>query len=251
LAKIFLVGAGPGDPDLLTVKALRLLARAEIVLHDSLVGAEILALINPGAEIVDAGKRCGGKAMAQGEICRLLVEAAGTGRVVVRLKGGDPMIFGRASEEMAALRGAGFEFEVVPGITAACAAAAGAQISLTQRGIARGLHVLTGHGAEGGLPAHDWGALVRSGGTIAVYMGANTLPGLAAHLIEAGMAPDLPAMAVENAGCATARETVATLSTLPRGLRTLAPLGPVLVLIGEAVAAADRRLAVLEAVPVG
>ncbi|WP_297371613.1 uroporphyrinogen-III C-methyltransferase [Acidocella sp.] len=247
MAKTFLIGAGPGDPDLLTLRAARLLGQAEIVLHDALVGEGILQLANPAAELVDVGKRFAGKAMAQAEICRKLVAAARTGKLVVRLKGGDPMIFGRATEEMEALTAAGFEFEVVPGVTAACAAAAGARMSLTRRGVARSLHFLTGHGAEGGLPAHDWGALVRAGGTIAVYMGGHTLAGLAAHLIEAGMAPGLPALAVENAGRAEAREIAGTLATLPRRLREAKPLGPVLLLLGEALGPETVRAATREA----
>jgi len=226
MSGVFLVGAGPGDPELLTLKAARLIAAAEVVLFDSLVNPHILAL--------DLGKRCGRRSASQAEICRLLVEEARTGRMVVRLKGGDPMIFGRATEEMDALRAAGIGFEVVPGITAATAVAAGLRLSLTQRGIARSLHVLTGHGAEGGLPEHDWVALTKSGGTLAIYMGGETLPGLAAHFIEAGMEPAMPAILIENASLPEERHIAATIATLPGLHVAQGATGPVLILVGEA-----------------
>ncbi|MDD2706227.1 MAG: uroporphyrinogen-III C-methyltransferase [Acidocella sp.] len=240
MTRVFLVGSGPGDPDLLTVKALRLLQTAEVVLYDSLAGKAILALANPAAELIDVGKRCGKTSTAQAEICRLLVAAARTGKRVVRLKGGDAMIFGRATEEMEALRAAGIGFEVVPGITAASAAASVLQVSLTRREIARSLHILAGHGAESGLPAHDWVALTRSGGTLAVYMGSKTLPGLAAHFIEAGMAPEMPALAVENASMPGQGVLRGSIATLPRLVARAAPTGPVLVLIGAALADATE-----------
>ncbi len=235
MTKIFLVGAGPGDPELLTLKALRALQTATIVLHDSLIGPEILDFA-PQAELVDVGKRCGRHSTPQAEICRLLVEAAQAGHIVVRLKGGDPMVFGRATEEMDALRAHGLAFEVIPGVTTATAAAASLQRSLTQRGIARTLHFLTGHGAEDGLPAHDWVALAQAGGTLAVYMGAKTLPGLASHLIEAGMRTDMPAVAIENVSRSTERVLGGTVATLPRGLANAKLAGPVLLLIGQALA---------------
>jgi len=234
--KVHLAGAGPGGADLLTVKTLRLLERAEIVLHDSLIGADVLALANPNATLIDVGKRCGGKASPQAEICRLLVEAAHSGARVLRLKGGDPMIFGRATEEMEALRAAGIPFEVVPGVTAASAAAAALAASLTRRDISRAVHFLAAHGSEGGLPPHDWAALAAAGGTLAVYMGVRTLPVLAARLTAAGMSPDMPAAAVENVSLPGQRIWRASLGTLPGLLAQAAPGGPVLLLIGEALA---------------
>jgi uroporphyrin-III C-methyltransferase len=235
-AKVFLAGAGPGGADLLTVKTLRLLERAEVVLHDSLIGADVLALANPNATLIDVGKRCGGKASPQAEICRLLVEAAHSGALVLRLKGGDPMIFGRATEEMEALRAAGIPFEVVPGVTAASAAAAALAASLTRRDISRAVHFLAAHGSEGGLPPHDWAALAAAGGTLAVYMGVRTLPVLAAKLTAAGMSPDMPAAAVENVSLPGQRIWRASLGTLPGLLAQAAPAGPVLLLIGQALA---------------
>ena len=233
MSRVALVGAGPGDPELLTLKAARLLMNAEIVLHDSLVDKRIIAIANSQAHIIDVGKRCGRHSATQETICGILVQKARAGYRVVRLKGGDPMIFGRASEEMEALREAGIGFDVIPGITAASAAAAGLRLSLTQRNTARTLHILTGHGADGGLPEHDYGALTKSGGTLAVYMGGETQPGLAAHFIEAGMEPSMPAILIESASLSDERHTHATIATLPGLHRARAASGPVLVLIGE------------------
>jgi len=234
MTHVALVGAGPGDPDLLTLKAFRLIQQADILLYDSLADARIVRMAASDCETIDVGKRCGKHSASQREICELLVAAAKTGAKVVRLKGGDPMIFGRATEEMAALDAAGIAYEIVPGITAATAAAASLQKSLTKRATARSLHFLTGHGAEGGLPAHDWVSLTKSGGTLVVYMGARTLAGLAAHFIEAGMDPATPAIAVENASLATQRNVSATIATLPRILAAMTTTGPVLLLIGAA-----------------
>jgi uroporphyrin-III C-methyltransferase/precorrin-2 dehydrogenase/sirohydrochlorin ferrochelatase/uroporphyrin-III C-methyltransferase len=234
MTHVFLVGAGPGDPELLTLKAARLIGAAEIILYDSLVDPRTLALAAPTARLIDVGKRCGRHSASQAEICALLVAEARTGGRVVRLKGGDPMVFGRATEEMEALRAEHIDFEIIPGITAATAAAARLELSLTRRGIARSLHFLTGHGAEGGLPAHDWVSLTKSGGTLVVYMGSQTLPGLAAHFIEAGMATEMPAIAIENATLPGERSLHGTIATLPGMLAREQVDGPVLILIGEA-----------------
>ncbi len=239
--KVFLVGAGPGDPELLTLKAHRLLQAADVVLHDSLIDPRILALAKPDARLIDVGKRCGRHSASQDEISRLLCAEAQAGHMVVRLKGGDPMIFGRATEEMAALAAHGIGYEVVPGVTAATAAAASLGVSLTRRGIARSLHFLTGHGTEGGLPAHDWVALTRAGGTLVIYMGGQTLPGLTAHFIEAGMAPSMPAIAVENASLPGERVMRGTIGTLPLLVREKRGDGPILLLIGEALANKDEE----------
>jgi uroporphyrin-III C-methyltransferase len=233
ITRVFLIGAGPGDPELLTLKAARLLEAADVVLHDSLVDPRILAAA-PQARLIDVGKRCGRHAAPQQEICRLLVEEALAGHVVVRLKGGDPMVFGRATEEMDALRAHGIGFDVVPGVTAATAAAASLRLSLTRRGVSRSLHFLAGHGAEDGLPAHDWVALTRAGGTLVVYMGGKTLAGLAAHFIEAGMPADMPAVAVEDASLESQKLMRGTIASLPAQVAEAAPRGPVLVLIGPA-----------------
>jgi uroporphyrin-III C-methyltransferase len=248
MTNIFLIGAGPGDPELLTLKAHRLIREADVVLYDSLVDKRIVRMARRGARRIDVGKRCGKHSAPQAAISRLLVAEGLSGRRVVRLKGGDPMVFGRATEEMLALAAAGLAFEVVPGITAATAAAATLQLSLTKRGVARSLHFLTGHGAEGGLPAHDWVSLTKSGGTLVVYMGGQTLPGLAAHFIEAGMPPDMPAIAVENASLESQRNIFGTIGSLPRMLQAAQCEGPTLVMIGQALGEAELAEAGMAAV---
>lgn len=239
MSHVFLIGAGPGDPELLTLKALRRLASADVVLYDSLVDVRILDMAPSAARLIDVGKRCGRHSASQSEICRLLVAEALAAQVVVRLKGGDPMVFGRATEEMDALRAHGIPFEIIPGVTAATAAAATLELSLTKRGVARSMHFLTGHGADGGLPAHDWVSLVKSGGTLVIYMGSQTLGGMAAHFIEAGMEPDMPAIAIENASLAQQRTLRGTIASLPRLVGRAAATGPILIMIGEAIRADD------------
>jgi len=234
MVKVFLVGAGPGDPELLTLKALRLMQAADVILYDSLVDKRILTLAGARPRRVDVGKRCGAHSASQLQITGLLVAEAIAGHNVARLKGGDPMIFGRATEEMDALSAYGIPFEVVPGVTAATAAAASIGQSLTKRGVSRSVHFLTGHGADGGLPAHDWAALTKSGGTLVVYMGGRTLSGLAWHFIEAGMPPSMPAIVVENASLANERVIHGTIGTLPREVQNANCTGPALVMIGEA-----------------
>jgi len=237
---VFLVGAGPGDPELLTVRAYKLLQAAEVILYDSLVDQRILDLAQPGTELVDTGKRCGRHSLTQREISALLVEHAQTGALVVRLKGGDPMVFGRATEEMRALDAARIAYEIVPGITTATAAAASLKLSLTQRGIASSLHFLTGHGAQNRLPAHDWVAMVRAGGTLAIYMGGQTAAGIATHFIEAGMRPETPAMALENVSLPTERQICGTIATLPSLVEAASCTGPVLLLVGEALSSSQH-----------
>lgn len=166
--RVSLVGAGPGDPDLLTLQGLRALQTADIVLHDTLPGRRVLDLARRGARRIDVGKRCGRHAMSQAAITRLMLDHAALGAHVVRLKGGDPGIFGRAGEEIAALEAAGVPFTIVPGITAACAAAAHLGLPLTDRACAQRLHILTGHGEHGPADGEDWASLARSGGTLAV-----------------------------------------------------------------------------------
>jgi len=197
MGKVFLVGAGPGDPELLTVKALRVLQRADVVLHDSLVSAGILALISPDAQIVDVGKRAGQKLLSQEEINLLLVDFSSKRETVVRLKGGDPLLFGRAAEEMAALRLANVAFEVVPGISAAFAAAASAGFSLTDRRAASQVLLTTfsrGESAEG----LGWGE-VTADTTLAIYMPGADYAEVAAHLLDAGLDVDTPCAVISQA----------------------------------------------------
>src|SRR6202048_4462225 len=197
MGKVYLVGAGPGDPELLTVKAARLLARASIVFHDSLVSRQILQLIGSGAEVIDVGKRCGQKLLTQDEINSLLVSAAAKHDLVIRLKGGDPLIFGRAGEEIEALRNAGMDFEIVPGITAALGAAAAAGISLTDRRAASQVVISTfSRGTEGAQM--DWGA-ITSTTTLALYMPGPDYAEVAHRLREGGLPDDLPCVIVSNA----------------------------------------------------
>ena len=197
MGKVYLVGAGPGDPDLLTVKAARLLARASIVFHDSLVSREILALSAHDAEVIDVGKRCGHKLLTQEEINSVLVSAAAKHEVVIRLKGGDPLVFGRAAEEIEALRKAAVEFEIVPGITAALGAAAAAGISLTDRRAASQIVISTfSRGTEGA--ALDWG-VITSTTTLALYMPGPDYAEVARRLREGGLPNDLPCVIVSNA----------------------------------------------------
>jgi len=197
MGKVYLVGAGPGDPELLTVKAARLLARAEIVFHDSLVSPGVLRLIARDAEVINVGKRCGRKLLTQEEINSLLVAAGTKQEVVIRLKGGDPLIFGRAGEEIEALRNAGVDFEIVPGITAALGAAAAAGISLTDRRAASQIVFSTfSRGAQG--TAMDWGA-ITSTTTLALYMPGPDYAEVAHRLRVCGLPGDLPCAIVSNA----------------------------------------------------
>jgi len=197
MGKVYLVGAGPGDPELLTVKASRLLACAEIVFHDALVSREIRELIAGDAEVIDVGKRCGQKLLTQDEISSLLVSAAASHAAVVRLKGGDPLIFGRAGEEIEALRNAGVDFEIVPGITAALGAAAAAGISLTDRRAASQIVFSTfSRGTEGA--AMDWGA-ITSTTTLVLYMPGPDYAEVAHRLREGGLPDDLPCVVVSSA----------------------------------------------------
>jgi uroporphyrin-III C-methyltransferase len=194
---IHLVGAGPGDPDLLTVRAARLLAAADVVVHDALVGDGVLALVNPGAELIDVGKRPG-RGVPQELISALLVTLAESARTVVRLKGGDPFVFGRGGEEAAALLEAGVPFEVVPGVTSAVAAPAAAGVPVTHRGVSAAVTIVTGHRRHG-EPDIDWRALARVGGTIVVLMGVAQRGSIASELIAGGLAGDTPVAAIHSA----------------------------------------------------
>lgn len=246
--RVSLVGAGPGDPELLTIRAARLLGAADVVLHDALIDPAILELARPDARRIDVGKRCGRHAMKQEAINRLLLNLARGGAHVVRLKGGDPFIFGRGGEELAFLRAAGVAVDIVPGVTAAFAAAAELGVPLTHRDTARTLHLVTGHGSHGALPDLDWRTLAGGQGTIAAYMARSTLPALARRLMAAGLPGSTPAVAVENASRQEQRHVRATLAELPAALLAEGYDGPTLVLIGRVVdlaatVAEARRLA--------
>lgn len=230
---VYLVGAGPGDPELLTIKAARLLRSCDVVLHDDLVPAAVLALANPRAWIINVGKRCGRARVTQDEINFLMVEQARKGQTVVRLKSGDPLVFGRAAEEMDALRDAQVRFEIVPGITAAFAAAAALQCSLTDRRAASGILFSTGHHAAGDEPAPGIGETSR-----VVYMPGRDLTSLAAQWSEAGLPDALPCIVISRA----AQPDQQVQCTILRDLRETEPgPAPVIVLSGWAFANAEKQ----------
>lgn len=229
---IILVGAGPGDAQLLTLKAVDALSKADVILYDALVSAEVLAL-SP-AEKIAVGKKGHGPACRQDDINALMVELALAGKCVVRLKGGDPLIFSRAGEEIEAARGAGIAVEIVPGITAAQGAAAALGMPLTHRNHARRLQFVTGHDHKGALPADiDWEALADVAATTVIYMAKKTLPALCAKLREHGLPGDTPAAAVMNASLPTQKIVTGTVSTLPALMENAALEGPVTVIIGR------------------
>lgn len=232
---VALVGAGPGDPDLLTLRAARLIAAADIILYDALVGDGVLRLAKREAKLIPVGKRCGDRtSMTQAAINDALLAAARSGGRVVRLKGGDPGVFGRALEEITHLETHGFPVELVPGVTAALGAAAALRCSLTQRGVARSLTLATAQTLDGS--ADHWAALAKAGGTLALYMGKAAAGKLARDLIAEGLDPATPAVAVENATLPQQREVATTLSELPLALAEGAFDGPTLLLIGAALA---------------
>jgi uroporphyrin-III C-methyltransferase len=240
---VYLVGAGPGAADLLTLRAARLLGQAGVVFHDALVPAEILALA-PQAEKVGVGKRCGRHSTAQRFINKRLADAAQSHAVVVRLKGGDPMLFGRAQEEIRYLSSRGIPVEVVPGITAALAAAAQSGISLTERGVARSVAFVTPRVGEGAAPS-SWLDAARAADTVAIYMGAGDAPIITEALLRAGKPAGTPVLVVENASRGDSRSMAGALADLPQ-LTTWLNGGAAMILLGEvlrpAVAAARRTI---------
>jgi len=231
---VYLVGAGPGDPDLLTVAAVKRLRAADAIVHDHLVTDEILALANPGAEFFYAGKERNHHVLEQGAINALLVTLARAGRCVVRLKGGDPFLFGRGGEEMEYLACHGIGCEIVPGITSASGAAAYAGIPLTHRDHAQACVFVTGH-LKNGSCALDWPTLARPHQTVVVYMGLGTLGEIARQLIAHGRSPETPAAAIERATSACQRVVVTSLAALDRDVTHAALRSPTLLIIGEVV----------------
>jgi len=228
--RVYLIGAGPGAPDLLTLRAADILRRADAVFYDSLVHPRTLALA-ASAEKIAVGKRCGRRSTAQKFINKRLVDAAGKHGIVVRLKGGDPLLFGRAQEEIDALRQAGVDLEIVPGVTAATAAAAEIGISLTRRGLARHVAFVTPRSAQGERD-NDWAASVLAADTSVVYMGAGLARSISTELIHRGKPASTPVALVENASLPERRVLFGTLAELP-ALALKAGDGPVVVLLGE------------------
>lgn len=235
---VWLVGAGPGDPELLTRKAERLIKAADIVFHDALVSEAVLALVPPHVERISVGKRAGRHSAPQPLICDLIVKAALSGQRVVRLKGGDPSIFGRATEEIAACRDAGVTVQVCAGVTTASAAAASLGASLTLRGLARRLVFVTAHTQRGAVPELDWQALADPEATLAVYMGKDAAPHIARGLRDAGLAADTPVILIENVSLPQERQFATDLAMLPLAARTALGDGPAMILIGKAMQAA-------------
>jgi uroporphyrin-III C-methyltransferase/precorrin-2 dehydrogenase/sirohydrochlorin ferrochelatase len=244
---VYIVGAGPGDPDLLTLRALRLMQHADVVLYDELVGREVLDYVRRDAERIYVGKSKANHSKSQEAINALLVEHAKLGKRVLRLKGGDPFVFGRGGEELEAVRRNGIEAIVVPGITAALGCAAAAGIPLTHRDLASAVTFVTGH-ARNGEPVADWQALARADHTIVVYMGLSSAGTVASRLTEAGLDTGTPVAIIERGTRPDQKVTVGSLAELPKLAAGHAMGGPALIIIGKvaALATTDRRIVELQ-----
>ena len=246
--KVYLIGAGPGDPELLTLKAARVLGNVDLVLVDDLVDRRVLVHLRSGARVIEVGKRGGCKSTPQAFIERKLIQLARQGRTVARLKGGDPFVFGRGGEEVEVLEAAGIPFEVVSGITAGIAAPAAIGIPVTHRDIARGVTFLTGHTRDGTGP--NWVALRETGTTLVIYMGLKRVAALVADMLEAGFPASTPACAIQNGTLDTRNEVVTTLIDLPHAAGRARIGSPAILVIGEVVglaragtASADNKAA--------
>jgi uroporphyrin-III C-methyltransferase len=235
IGQVSLVGAGPGDPELLTRKAVRLLESADVVVHDRLVSAAVLDLVPAGIRRIDVGKRAGNHAMPQPEINRLLVQLARSGRRVVRLKGGDPFMFGRGGEEAIALAESGVPFEVVPGVTSAQGCAAALGIPLTHRGSATSLRFVTGHCRQDAALDFDWQGLADPDTTLVIYMGLANIGRITRELIRHGRDPQTPALAVANGTLPRQRHLIAPLCEIAPAAEAAGFDGPVLFMIGEVI----------------
>ncbi|WP_126175660.1 uroporphyrinogen-III C-methyltransferase [Tsuneonella rigui] len=238
---VYLVGAGPGDPDLLTLRAARLLERAELVVHDGLVDRAVLALASPQAELISVAKSRARHTLPQDAINALLVREALAGRDVVRLKGGDPLVFGRGGEEAEACRDAGVPVEIVPGISAANGAAAAAQIPLTHRDASSVVSFVAGQCK--GLSEQDWSGLAGKGRTLVIYMGVKTAPQIAEKLMADGLAPDMPLAVIENAARPSMRVLRGPLAALPDLVVQQRVKSPALIVIGEVTSRDDVAVA--------
>ena len=240
---IFLVGAGPGDPDLLTLRAARLISQADVIVHDGLVSDDILSLASPHARLVSVAKRRARHTLPQDDINALLVEVARSGHDVVRLKGGDPLIFGRGGEEAEAARAAGVPVEIVPGISAANGAAAAAQIALTHRDASSVVSFVAGQCK--GLSEQDWSGLAGKGRTLVIYMGVKTAPQIAEKLMADGLSPAMPLAVIENAARPEMRVLRGPLAGLPDMVEREQVKSPALIVIGEVAAREDADLALI------
>jgi uroporphyrin-III C-methyltransferase len=238
---VYLVGAGPGDPDLLTLRAARLLETARLIVHDGLVDPAVLALADPDAELISVAKSRARHTLPQHEINALLVREALAGRDVMRLKGGDPLVFGRGGEEAEACRAAGVPVEIVPGVTSALGAAAAAQIALTHRDAASIVSFVAGQCK--GLAEQNWAGLAGKGRTLVIYMGVKTAPRIAEKLMADGLTPEVPVAVVENAARPTMRVLRGPLAGLPQLVERERVKSPALIIIGDVAARNDTALA--------
>jgi uroporphyrin-III C-methyltransferase len=243
MGKVYLVGAGPGDPGLLTMKAYQLLSQAQIVVYDALVSPEILALIAPTAEKIDVGKRMGRHSLLQTDTTQLLINKAQEAETVVRLKGGDPFIFGRGGEEMADLVAAGVDVEVVPGVTAGIAAPAYANIPLTHRDYSSSVIFVTGHESAGKYrPAINWSAIAQAAETIVIYMGIHNLSYIIDKLIQAGLSPDLPIALIRWGTTPQQSELIGTIGSIEQQVQTTSFTAPAIIVVGQVINFRHRSL---------
>jgi uroporphyrin-III C-methyltransferase len=242
--RVLLVGAGPGDPELLTLKAIRALREADVVLHDDLVSPEILAFVRAGARIVPVGKRGGCRSTPQSFIEQLMIREARAGHTVVRLKAGDPFVFGRGGEELVSLRKAGVAVEAVAGLTAGLAAPAAIGVPVTHRAVAHGVALVTGHAADGQGAEPDWEALVRTGLTLVIYMGMTRAGDLRAELLRAGMPADMPVALIADATRKEQRAVVTTLDAFVDDARRTRIGSPAIIVVGDVAAFAAAEFVV-------
>ena len=240
ICTVYLVGAGPGDPDLLTLRAARLIQRAQLIVHDGLVDPAVLSFAPAGARLISVAKRRARHTMPQGEVNALLVREALARNDVVRLKGGDPLIFGRGGEEAEACRAAGVPVEIVPGVSAAMGAAAAAQIPLTHRESASVVSFVAGQCKS--LTEQNWAGLAGKGRTLVIYMGVSTAPQIAEKLIADGLAPDVPVAVIESASRPQMRVLRGPLAALPQLVEHARVKSPALIVIGEVAAREDAAV---------
>jgi uroporphyrin-III C-methyltransferase len=232
-AKVYLVGAGPGDVELLTLKAVRALGAADVILLDDLVDRALLQFARPGVRVIEVGKRGGRRSTPQAFIERLMLRLARAGRTVARVKGGDPFVFGRGGEELQALNSHGIEVEVVSGVTAGIAVPAALGIPVTHRDACRGVTLVTGHTRDGTEP--DWRALAASGTTLVIYMAAAVLDSVVDGLLQAGMAGTTPAAMIQNGTLPNQRAALATLATLREAVHAQGLGSPAVMVVGDVV----------------
>jgi uroporphyrin-III C-methyltransferase len=230
--KVYLIGAGPGDPELISLKALKALQTADVILVDDLVSRELLQHA-PRARVIEVGKRGGCKSTPQHFINRMMVALAEQGQTVVRLKGGDPFLFGRGGEEILALRGAGIPAEVIPGITSGVAAPASIGVPLTHRELSHGVTFITGHTQKDDAP--DWQALVQGRTTLVIYMGMKRLATIVTDLLAAGLSPDTPAVAIQEGTLPQQRHVTSTVSMLPMAVQQEGLTSPGIIVVGDVV----------------